>query len=195
MLKVCSEPECPATSVARGLCSKHYQRVVRHGSAELQVVNKGRDFVLNVAMKFCGRECLIWPYSFSGQRYNCGGGYPTFSNGRGRRIAAHRMVCELTNGAPPSAHHQAAHTCGNSRCVNPSHLSWKTRKENAADKVTHNTHTRGERSWNAKINESDVVIIRKLYPSVSISEISRMFGISRSQTYNIVNRIKWSHVI
>jgi hypothetical protein len=50
----------------------------------------------------------------------------------------HRLVLLFAQG-PPTADHvlrnatQAQHTCNNKRCINPFHLYWGNKKENAAD--------------------------------------------------------------
>lgn len=68
--------------------------------------------------------CLIWPFTRTF-------GYGGFVR-NGSRIPAHRYICELKNGPPPSDIHQAAHSChrGTDGCVNPHHLRWKTPSEN-----------------------------------------------------------------
>lgn len=50
-------------------------------------------------------------------------------------------MCQKAHGDPPSPKHDAAHSCGRGHegCVNPNHLSWKTKKQNQADRITHGT--------------------------------------------------------
>jgi hypothetical protein len=52
------------------------------------------------------------------------------------REAAHRAMCRLIHGNPPTPKHQAAHSCGNGRrgCVHPGHLRWATDAENRAER-------------------------------------------------------------
>jgi hypothetical protein len=68
--------------------------------------------------------CLIWPFA----TFN---GYGTFLED-GKKRFAHRVICGLKNGPPPTPKHQAAHSCNRGRfgCVNPHHLRWKTQSEN-----------------------------------------------------------------
>ena len=69
-----------------------------------------------------GDDCLPWPFSFD------------VRVGRGRVLYegecewAHRVMCRLAKGEPPTPKHQAAHNCGNGhrRCINPNRLEWKT---------------------------------------------------------------------
>lgn len=195
MARVCETLGCPNVAFCKCLCRKHYQRFMRHGSADLiPKVNKGREFVEKVAIKFDREECLVWPFSFSGKGYNSGGGYPTFSDGRATRIGAHRLLCELRHGPAPSPRHEAAHSCGNSRCVNPHHVSWKTPEENAADKIVHQTHMQGEHHWNAKLSAADVACIRSLHPAVKATDLAKHFGVSKRQIYNVISGTKWASV-
>lgn len=50
-----------------------------------------------------------------------------------RHVLAHRAVCELYHGPPPTADHEAGHICPageNSLCVNPAHVEWQSPEEN-----------------------------------------------------------------
>ena len=89
-------------------------------------------FVRDVAVPFDGDGCLLWPFQISTTGY-----------GRlevnGKKKIASRYVCELAHGEPPTRQHEAAHSCGNSKCVNPKHLRWATHTENEADKLVHGT--------------------------------------------------------
>jgi hypothetical protein len=72
-------------------------------------------------------HCLIWPFG----RVR---GYGSFGR-NGKSIKAHRYICELKNGPPPTPEYHAAHSCnrGHHGCANPHHLIWKTRSENLLD--------------------------------------------------------------
>lgn len=51
----------------------------------------------------------------------------------GRTVLAHRAVCELYHGPPPTPEHEAGHIClggENSLCVNPAHVEWQSPEEN-----------------------------------------------------------------
>lgn len=74
--------------------------------------------------------CLIWPFG----RNTTGYGVTAFE---GEQTYAHRAMCQVVNGPPPSDIHQAAHSCerGHDACVNPHHLSWKTPTENQNERT------------------------------------------------------------
>ena len=96
---------------------------------------KGRGFAfLKAHVNYDGDECLLWPFSRNHQ------GYGQLGH-EGKVLKAHRVMCKLVNGDPPSDEHDAAHSCGRGHdgCIHPKHLSWKTPRENRMDANTHGT--------------------------------------------------------
>jgi hypothetical protein len=91
----------------------------------------GYCFVID-SMSYKGDDCLLWPFKIATS------GYAQFMYNY-ERHSAHRFMCILTHGDPPSPEHQAAHSCGVRHCINPRHLSWKTPAGNSADKLIHGT--------------------------------------------------------
>jgi hypothetical protein len=71
------------------------------------------------------------------------------------------------------------------------HLSWKTPKENNADKLDHGTHSRGERNGRAILNEAQVREIRALKGKLLQREIGAMFGVSQVRVSAIHRRKQW----
>jgi hypothetical protein len=112
-----------------------------------------------------------------------------------RMAYVHHEVCEKYNGPRPLGH-EAAHSCGNRKCIEPSHLRWATPKENCADKRLHGTNerpdVRGELSWSAKLTESDIVAIRK--SKLSSRAIAPLYGVSDGYVRILRRRRKWAHV-
>lgn len=83
---------------------------------------------------YTGDDCLTWPFAIQAT------GYGSFGY-LGKPHYAHRYMCELVNGPPPTAKHHASHSCGRGKfgCVNRNHLSWKTPSENNRDRRKHGT--------------------------------------------------------
>lgn len=79
--------------------------------------------------------CVLWPFSTEQN------GHGQFGH-NGVAYRAHKFMCELAHGPAPSGL-EAAHSCGVARCVNPKHLSWKTRSANELDKRIHGTASGG----------------------------------------------------
>lgn len=124
-------------------------------------------------------DCLIW----AGAR-DTHGRAQVFRNGK--RMQLHRIVCEKANGPPPTPKHEAAHLCNNGRggCVEPSHLRWMTRAENAA--------MRTDMRYGRKLVEEQVRDIRAWAGLVNNKAwIARRYGVSPRLVGQIVNQERW----
>lgn len=78
---------------------------------------------------------------------------------------------------------------------NLSNLRWATHAENMKDSMRHGRMLRGSAQPQAKLTEDDVKTIRSLKAQgTSTGEISRRFGVSRSNVSRIIRREKWKHV-
>lgn len=106
-----------------------------------------------------------------------------------------RVVLEVFVGPPPSSSHQAAHINGDTSDNRLANLYWATVKQNHADKIRHGTHAVGENSKRAKLTQSEVEEIRKLYEMGETQrKLGERFGVSRATIGLIVRRINWAHV-
>lgn len=113
-----------------------------------------------------GVMCLEWPMS------RLPNGYGTL--GFERKIHyAHRLMCQLAHGPAPSKDHEAAHSCGNRGCVNPHHLSWKTRAGNQYDRRLHGTMRSGRKLSKRQWDE-----IRGLKGKLTQREIAARYGVT-----------------
>lgn len=80
-------------------------------------------------------RCLLFPMFVPHRRvrvkFNC------------RSMSAAEAMLLMTQGLPPEGKTVAAHKCGNGHlsCVNPKHLYWADKKENARDRVLHDPKT------------------------------------------------------
>lgn len=120
-----------------------------------------------------GDYCLIWPF------YRNPNGYGQLGY-LGESYWAHRFMCELVNGPPPTPDHEAAHSCGNGSggCAHPKHLSWKTKTENLLDCREHGTHARNIHGLGGRLTLEQVEQIRDLKGKKTQAEIAIMFGVS-----------------
>lgn len=144
--------------------------------------NKGRGkayaWVLAHA-DFQDDNCLQWPFSLTR-------GYGALSH-MGRRGYAHRFMCELIHGEPPTAQHEAAHSCGRGDlgCVNPKHISWKTKSGNLLDCREHGTQARTYDGTRGRITQGQADQIRAMKGIKLQREIAGEFGISESTVSDI----------
>jgi hypothetical protein len=188
MKSLCKIDGCgkPARN-SRGWCAAHYERWRIHGSPLGGRTERGElvRWLENIALPFSGDECLTWPFCRTPKGYG-------HIKVEGRKGYAHRFVCERANGVAPTPKHEAAHSCGNSSCVNPLHLRWATTSQNHADKLIHDTHRRGERHYGARLTEAGVRLIRANPDMLSQSELASAFGVSRATVSSVLRRDTWS---
>jgi hypothetical protein len=132
-LSLCRVEGCAGRGTVHGFCRTHWQRVLKHGdpTRKLRPGNGtvARYFYETVA-SHDANECLIWPFARNQQ------GYATW---HGQIVS--RFSCTLENGPPPTAQHEAAHSCGRGHegCVAKRHMRWATPIQNNMDKALHGT--------------------------------------------------------
>lgn len=167
---------------ATGMCRRHYNRLRKYGDPLGGRAFNGDAiaFLKNTAIAYAESDCLKWPYALDA------GGYPAIG-----RSKAHRVLCEMAYGAPPSSDHEAAHGCGNRSCVNPNHLRWATKSENQRDRIIHGTHNRGERCRNAKLTEAEAREILDLRGKMTAKAVSMRYPVSESAVEAIFLRHSW----
>lgn len=127
-----------------------------------------------------GDGCLTWPFSTMPTGYGALGYL-------GEQHYAHRFMCELVNGPPPSPIHEAAHSCGRGKfgCVDPRHLTWKTPTGNALDSREHGTQARNPWGPKGKISRRQIAEIWALKGRETQAVTGKKFDISASTVRDI----------
>lgn len=187
----CTVSGCPLPGFSLDLCRTHYIRLKKHGDPIAGSTYKGEValFVFDTVASWESDDCLIWPFSCSGKNRD----RPQFWLGQKKHNTA-RFICTNEYGEPPSPSHETAHSCGNSLCVNKKHIRWATHVENEADKIIHGTKPYGEAVGTTRLTASTVIEIRRLYPTLTQRELSRMFRTSQGNISRLIRRITWTQV-
>lgn len=179
----CEEPP----NGKKGMCNAHYLRQYRHGDPNiiLRAANGTVEQWVQEHLSYEGVECLTWPFAIG-------------RDGRGRinnreYPQAHRYICFLINGAPPSSVHEAAHSCGKGHegCVHPKHLRWATPVENASDRVVHGTQRFGENHHSSKLTKQQVDQIREWGTVLTQRELGEYFEVSSRTIDDILKGRTW----
>lgn len=120
-----------------------------------------------------GTNCLLWKKCILN-------GYPRVTL-CGQTVWAHIMACTIGNNyVRPDGMH-AAHNCGQTHCVNSTHLSFKTPEDNMADKIIHKTNS-------SKLSSEQVAEIRKRNANGETNvSIAKIYSINPSYVSNIIN--------
>lgn len=135
-------------------------------------------------------DCLIWigdkdPGGYGRIRYQGAKGY-----------LAHKLVYELINGKVPTGL-VVMHACDNPSCVEISHLSVGTQKQNVQDSVSKGRAIRAKRSKHgmAKLTENQVAEIRAKYKYGTTRSgafaLAREYGVSSGTIWEIAHNKSW----
>lgn len=119
-----------------------------------------------------GDECIRWPFTRNQRGYGLLGW-------NGTHQEAHRLMCKLAHGEPPTPEHQATHNCGRGHlgCVNPNHLEWKTGSQNQFDRRRHGTHGCG-RGRRGALTPAQIAEIRASKGAVTQRELAARYGVA-----------------
>lgn len=127
-------------------------------------------------------DCIVWPHTVNSKGYGQVGI-------AGKSTSVHVVACQHFHGPRPAGM-QAAHSCGNKRCVNGAHLRWATPAENEHDKAMHGTVCNGERNGRAKLTAAQVETIRSR-TSEHATVLALEFGVSRRSIDAIRRNHAW----
>ncbi len=120
-------------------------------------------------------------------------------NGSGK-VMAHRVAWEITYGPIPDGM-LVLHHCDNPICIRPGHLFLGTQQDNMDDasnkgRLFGKPAVRGERHGCAKLKETDVIEIRKLYRAGGVTKksLADRFGVTETPLRLVLARKTWTHI-
>lgn len=176
-----------------------------------KIDSKGRYLEIPVKDRFWDKVCIIndenscWEWKGSKVKNGYGSIVNSLSgirNGEQKTFLAHRVSYELFYNQSPVGM-VVCHKCDNRSCVRPHHLFLGTAKDNVHDMISKNRQAtfeqlsnKGESNGAAKLNESQVLEIRKKYiPRVyTVKMLADEFSVSVPLIEKILARKVWKHV-
>jgi hypothetical protein len=113
------------------------------------------------------------------------------SGARSKRTV-HSLVLEAFIGPRPGGM-QSRHLNGNKADNRPENLTWGTAKQNIADKRAHGTQPLGSECVSAKLDERDVIEIRRRNAGgEAAASIVMDFPVALSTVCRVINRDTWA---
>lgn len=129
-------------------------------------------------------KCWLWKGALStGKR----GGYGHYTLNY-KQIKAHRTAYELHNNVKLNSTDKILHSCDNTLCCNPYHLSKGTSKQNMLDMVKRNRST-------STLTIEDVKQIKSLLGVIKRSELAQQFNVNQSTISRIATGKRWGGVL
>lgn len=182
----CSVAGCARPALARGWCSKHYQRWSKHGDVN-HIDGKSQSVSERMGIRTSkGPACWMW----SGRTDD--DGYGVISVNRKNR-RAHRVAFEMHHGRAPVGF--VLHSCDEPGCVNPGHLREGSNVDNMTDMVARGRSLSGERNPRARLRRADVDAIRAdLSSGQSARSLARRYGVSPTHICRIRDGVQWREV-
>ena len=120
----CDVEDCEKPIGVRGLCPKHYARLMRNGSPTATRYQMSSDPLVRIKNRVEEENgCWVW----TGPTNNQGYGYLTF---KAKRWYVHRLAYTASVGPIPEGK-VIDHLCRRTNCCNPDHLEVVTQRENA----------------------------------------------------------------
>jgi hypothetical protein len=114
----------------------------------------------------------------------------------GKQVKAHRQSYMQLVGPIPEGM-MICHKCDNPSCINPEHLFAGTALDNSRDCISKGRQKPiGEKSFTAKLTDSEVLRIRKeLASGAQKKHLGKKFGVSARAIFKIANGDTWKHLI
>jgi len=114
----------------------------------------------------------------------------------GKTVNAHRLAYCLYHGLElvDIRGECICHSCDNPSCCNPEHLWLGTDADNIWDRDNKGRGNKGKKNGRAKLDEEDVVSMRRRYPTETLRKLANEFEISKSGVWSVISHRTWKHI-
>ena len=199
----CIVEGCIRPQFVRHMCIMHYGRwkLTKNVRGIVAETTRGmpvrkRLFLRRkiVQLSHMKTPCWEWEGSIAPNGY---GRITICKNGKPRMVSIHRISAWLWLGIPLKSKKCICHHCDNKKCFNPKHLFLGTHKKNMEDMVKkgRSAHRRGEEGNTAKLNNEQVLSIRKRLSDGEIgAALAREFEVCPATICSIKKRKTWGHL-
>lgn len=122
-------------------------------------------------------------------------GVDLYENGKSKSFLAHRLILIAFIGMRVGKK-ECNHINGLKTDNRLENLEWVTRSENNLHSCRVLGHRLGEKNWCAKLNEKQVIRIRREYSNGGVThlDLARKYRVSKSSIRAVVNRKTWRHI-
>jgi hypothetical protein len=108
---------------------------------------------------------------------------------------AHVFSYELATGNKVEKGKVVMHSCDNTLCVNPNHLSKGMNRDNIDDMLMKGRSLYGEKHPGVVLSEEQVREIRQLKTTgIRVTQLTKRFGVKEATIYAVCSRRLWKHV-
>lgn len=182
---------CDALAMGRGMCTKHYRRVLQHGDPDIVIKQAPEPIAARFSRFYSAKPNGCWEWiGYLDKR-----GYGQFRLDKDKNRSAHRVSWELAFGPIPEGF-CVLHKCDNAACVYPGHLFLGTQLDNIADRDIKGRTAKGSKCALSKLVEVQVHRIKnKLTNNESYRAIAEEFCISTNTVRDIDSKKTWKHVL
>ncbi len=105
----------------------------------------------------------------------------------------HQLVLRAFVGLPLSGM-ECRHINGSRKDNRLENLQWGTKKENAEDRVRHDTQAKGETHGASKLKEADIEKIHQMYAAGgTYDSISSECSVNRITIFHVIHGMTWKH--
>ena len=193
---VCSVRGCNRQVAVRGWCRTHYFRWYNKGEPGGKFINDVGRVGSPRPFRMTDEQFFVWVLS---QTVQTSGGcmewhHQSKVHFRDEIVHIHRAVY-IAGGGDESIR-AVRRSCGNLKCVNPSHFEPVVRKEYVKMATEDKGVPRGEKHSRSMLTEDQVLEIRNLYASGewTLRDLGKKYGVVYITIRSIVKGRSWKHV-